>query len=111
MSQVTNALLTFSVLENEEQRVAEVNEALAKVNNSSLPQEFLDATDPATTRYGGYKVFECPLYMAAFNHIATNDLLASVKAASWAYSGVQLLVNEQDDDAGFRVLTLDSVPA
>lgn len=99
MSNVTNVILSFGILENEADRIKEVNKAKCLEG-----QPFLGADLPPEA-YGGYKALETPLYIAALNHVSWQELIAHLKAGvSWEYpEEVQLLVKGQDDDLFFVV--------
>lgn len=105
MSYVTNVILTCSPLEYEDERIIpEINEWLAAWDNRQLLVDSL-AADEAAFRYdhtmmvAGYKSFERPLYLAAFNGIDVEAFLTALRACPWRYPDeVQCLVCDQDDD-------------
>lgn len=105
MSHVSNVILSFSVLENEEQRMQEINKYLLEVEN----QQFENADFKVGDRfwYGGHKVLETPLWVGAFNYLHIGDLLQFMQGVSWDYPDeVQLIVKDQHSDI-FKILTLD----
>lgn len=95
MSYVTNVLLSFSIMEDAEARVAEVNENLAE---HSQGQKLGDIWQSDV--YGGSKYMEVPLYGAAFNYVEAARFIEAVRSASWKEpEHVRVYVCDQDDDA------------
>lgn len=99
MSVVTNALVSFSILENEQERLNQANKSLATFD-PHRHQEFVDITNTRTCAYGGFKVWEGGLWMAAFNYVGPHVLKEIIfEHVDWGYlEDVQLLVKGQDDD-------------
>lgn len=101
MSYVTNALVACSVLEDDEDRMREVNEALSE---ASRGQQFKDIS--RTEVYGGSKHMEIPLWGAAFNYVGVREIMKAVSAAAWKEPQfVQVFICDQEDDI-FTVRTL-----
>lgn len=104
MSYVTNVLLSFSILEDEDARMAEVNGWLSQ--NDSRGQQLGDISGAEDPKYGGSKFMEVPLWGAAFNYVDLDGLRGAVRAAKWKEpEHVRLFVCDQDDDT-FRMETL-----
>lgn len=102
MSRVTNVILHVSILEDEEFedgpiiRVVDLNRTLVL---DKLNTKFERVDQHA----GGGKVFEAPVFMAAFNHCPTGIILSFVRRQPWAYpEDVQVFVKEEEDD-GFKL--------
>lgn len=80
MSDVTNLILSFDILENEKARIAEVN---IFFNTESYSRKPLISAEFRGTDgelwYGGDKVLETPLYVGAFNHLPLYDFLNHIK--------------------------------
>jgi hypothetical protein len=93
MSEVTNLLLAFSILEPEDVRIAAVNDWL--VRNDQLPLKNVWKNSECV---GGSKHMEAPLYAGAFNYLPLGELMAFLRTVPWSQPDeVQLIVNEQDD--------------
>lgn len=93
MSQVTNAILTANVGRHPDDEIASVNEFLRL--NKIGGGEFKDVTDHA----GGFKHVECRVYVAAFNHAETKQIVKAVEQAPWRErEAVQLFVKEQEEE-------------
>lgn len=94
MSYVTNILLSFDILENEDERMAEVQEYAAARSNG---QKFGDIWNSDV--YGGNKSMEVPLYGAAFNYIDLDGFAEDLGCVNWrAPANVRLFVCDQHDD-------------
>lgn len=92
MSEVTNVILTFDILENEGLRIDTINEKLMLWDDR---QSFKALGNESV---GGYKCMEANIYLAAFNHIDISALVAIVMTICWRYpEHVQLFVKGQDD--------------
>jgi hypothetical protein len=101
MSHVDNCLLSFSGLEDEKARAAEVNAFLAARDDR---QQFVSIDE--WQGYGGYKMLETPLYVCAFNHLDEGWLMEQLSNVAWEHpADVQLLIKRQDDDR-FEIVQL-----
>lgn len=78
MSVVSNVILSFSIMEEADDRIKEVNDALPEGQRFLMP----DATDQAKF-VGGSKFLERPTFLAAFNHVSERQLMDAVEAAAW----------------------------
>lgn len=100
MSLVTNCILSFSILDDTEERMKEVN--------SFFDCKPLVSCDESLCRgwYGGTKMLETPIYIGAFNYLPRYDFLNHISTIDWEYpEDVQLLLQEQDYNcfAVFRI--------
>jgi predicted dinucleotide-binding enzyme len=92
MSNVTNVILSFSVLEADEI-------VLQKVNEFDFPHGsgFINANTEGTC--GGSKWLERPTFVGAFNHLDLEALKQHLRRVDWEEPAfVQLIVCGQDDD-------------
>jgi len=93
MSRVTNAILAAHVGRHLDDEIGTLNEFL-RVNKVG-GGEFRDVTEYA----GGYKHLESRVYLSAFNHADTNDIVAAVRKTSWRDGNeVQLFIKEQEEE-------------
>jgi hypothetical protein len=91
MSWVLNAIVTWDILEDTDQRLAEVNAPLEREHGQTF------ANDGAEW-YGGPKRMEATFFGAAFNHVPPSDVVAAVADAQWERSeSVQLFLKDQED--------------
>ena len=94
MSVVDNCILSFNICENEDEKIIQVNSffnhrGFISVENESLP----------TGWYGGTKMLETPLFVAAFNYFSEGLFINHLKTLNWKYpEEVQLIIKRQDDD-------------
>jgi hypothetical protein len=94
MSEVTNVLLAFSILEDADARIAEVNAWLDEVEQ--LPLGSVWDSDSAV---GGGKRMDAPLYAGAFNYFDLPGFLAFLRTVAWSQpSDVQVIVRAHDED-------------
>lgn len=94
MSYVTNVLLSFDILENEDERMAEVQEYAEAWSNG---QRFGDIWN--SEAYGGNKAMEVPLYAAAFNYIQLTEFVGDLGRVNWKTpKNVRLFVCDQHED-------------
>jgi len=106
VSVVSNALVSFSIMENSRVRMSEVNAKLAKLDEYR-GQAFQCGDDGDW--YGGNKVMESSLWGAAFNHVGLGWVARSLLAASWDRpESVQLFWEDQDDDT-WTLYTLEDL--
>jgi len=104
MSVVTNAILTYSILEQEDEtnRIGEVNKFFGESRG------FVHCDTPTLERgwYGGTKMLETNVAIGSFNHLRLNDFVEHLESIKWEEpQNVQLIVQEQDDER-FRIITL-----
>lgn len=107
MSVVSNVILTFGVSEEERTEDGQLDDGeavIAKVNEhlraeQSQAGEFV-VPKRANCCYGTkYKVLETLVFVAAFNYLDVEKLVAHLRTIRWHYpSDVQLFVQGQHDD-------------
>ena len=96
MSLVDNCILSFNICEDDE-KIIEVNSFF----NTRFQKPFVDvdANFLPIGWYGGRKMLETPLFIAAFNYFPENTFIDHLKTLNWKYPGdVQLIIKRQDDD-------------
>lgn len=96
MSYVTNAILIYDVAD-EEEYLANVNGMVEGMQRG----KFVSVDDPKLPFdwYGGTKVLELGVAIAAFNHVDENDLLERLKAVNVPESdSVYLVLKSETDD-------------
>ena len=92
VSWVLNAIVTWDILEDTVQRLAEINAALEREHGQAF------ANNDAEW-YGGPKQMEATFFGAAFNHVPPSDVVAAVANARWeSPESVQLFLKDQEDD-------------
>ena len=95
MSYVSNALVSFSGMENDRIRMSEVNAKLSTLDERR--QKFLCGDEGDW--YGGNKAMESPLWGAAFNYVSLEWVAKALLAPEWELpSSVQLFWEDQEDD-------------
>lgn len=102
MSVVTNCILTFSVLEDVEKRIKDINKYFGDYKG------FVSCNDEILPRgwYGGTKMLETNVCIGALNHLNIKDLVEHLKKIEWEEKeNVQLIFQEQEEDR-FKILTL-----
>jgi hypothetical protein len=93
MSRVMNAILAAHVGRRPDDEIAVVNEFLR--TNDVGGGEFREVTDHA----GGHKHLKCRIYLAAFNHANTDNVVEAVRHAPWRdREMVQLFIKEQEEE-------------
>ena len=70
MSLVTNIILHIGILEDEKEKIKEINkffdgQSLVSVDDENLPRGW----------YGGSKMLECNLYIGAFNYLRIQEFI------------------------------------
>jgi hypothetical protein len=107
MSNVTNLVITFSSLEDEEQVITDMKAfyktedgfSISSVKDKRLPQPW----------YGGTRRLECNILIGAYNYLDLEAFLVFLREqVNWeAPDLVQLFVKEQED-MKFRLIDLIS---
>ncbi|WP_424001472.1 hypothetical protein [Maribacter sp. IgM3_T14_3] len=108
MSVVSNVILSFSVGEDESQRMKDVNEFDINGNKINLVSADFQRKEnyEAKAWYGGSKYLEKPLYIGAYNNLNLNAFIDHLKTIIWDEpENVQLIINEQNEDL-FKVVRL-----
>ncbi len=105
MSEVTNLIISFSIIEDEKGRVSDLdlffnNGRGFKVASADFESVNDNKNELYKKRwYGGSKVLETPLYVGAYNHLDLDGLIEHVKDIDWIEpENVQLIVKSQDSD-------------
>lgn len=96
MSLVTNCIFSFSIGEDEEAIMKEVNSyfeikerPLISVEDKLLPHGW----------YGGSKYLETPIYIGAFNFFSIEHFMSHIKELPWKEpENVQLIAQGQEED-------------
>ena len=105
MSQVTNLFLSFSVGENEEVMIKEVNSFLSfgkKINLVSI-----DFQKNAKYRwYGGTKFLEANLYVGAFNNFDLEGFINHLKKIKWDEPEIVQIILKEEFDERFKIIDL-----
>lgn len=98
MSHVTNALLAFSIMENQQELQPLIYEATTRMFEDDGRQQWKELSHNYDA-YGGSKALETPLYVAAFNYYNRPKLLEELAKIPWEFpKEVQLIVKEQEAD-------------
>lgn len=101
MSSVTNLLLHIPDLENEVEKIYEVNRFFEEREIKPL----ISLDDPGLPEgwYGGSKMLECNLYAGAFNNFPMQDFIQHLKSLQWEDPKcLQIIFKGQNDDF-FRI--------
>ena len=106
MSNVTNVLLSFSVMEEKVQGWdSDSPYILMNTINAWLMERSYGAFGQDVDHVsGGHKHLETPLYAAGFNYFNLDDFLNMLRTLPWKEpENVQVFVQEQDEDK-FRLI-------
>lgn len=105
MSKVTNIILSFSILENEEETIEEINKffggsvGLIWIDDKSLPDAW----------YGGGKGFEIIVLLGAFNYLDFDSFYNHLNSrVSWKDRACVQVFVAQHEENKFRILSLSS---
>ncbi|MBD0284876.1 MAG: hypothetical protein ICV79_05550 [Flavisolibacter sp.] len=97
MSKVTNLIITFSTLEDDDVII----QSLKSFNYNGQPFEIASVKDKNLPEswYGGNRKLECNVLIGAYNYIDLNELIEFMKKAiTWeAPEYVQIIVKEHND--------------
>ncbi|TCC87331.1 hypothetical protein EZ428_21775 [Pedobacter frigiditerrae] len=107
MSNVTNLILSFSLSENEQ----EILEELEKFSYNQNEFEIVSVNDDKLPNawYGGTKNLETNLFIGAYNHFESEKFIDFLRKISWKEMGeVQVIIKGQFDDR-FRVENIFSI--
>ncbi len=112
MSDVTNLIISFSVIEDEKKRINEVNSFVNNGRNFKIISVDFEEGKTWFGRkrrkrwYGGSKVLETPLYIGAFNHLDKEGLVEHIRGIDWEEpENVQLIIKEQESDK-FKIIEI-----
>lgn len=106
MSVVTNCILHFSITEDEEDRISDINKFFDIQGHKQKP--FVDIDDKSLPHgwYGGSRMSEAPLYYGAFNYLDVDALIAHIKRIRFEDpENVQLIIQGQED-ARFSIINV-----
>ena len=105
MSVVDNCILSFDICEDYE-KITEINSFFNSVMHQK-PFVNVDADFLPCGWYGGCKMLETPLFIAAFNYFPEELFLNHLKTLNWKYpENVQLIIKRQEEDKfSFRGIT------
>lgn len=112
MSNVTNLIISFSIVEDEKNRMREVNAFQNnghgfKINSADFQPEANWIGQKSKKRwYGGSNMLETPLYVGAYEDLDIEGLVHHMKMIEWEeLENVQLIMKEQDSDK-FKIVDL-----
>lgn len=95
MSYVANTILVFSVIEDEIERLSEVNSFFGESKG------FVSCDDENLKIgwYGGTKMLETNLCIGVFNYLDLDGLIQHIKNIKWeSPQDVQIIIQNQNDD-------------
>jgi hypothetical protein len=109
MSHVDNVILSFSILEDSiELDEWPIMDTINAWLRDHCGQEFGPDVCSVKAAYGGCKVLETPLFIAAFNYLPEWEFIAFLHTLPWEHPDeVQVLVKRQHDDL-FEIVALGS---
>ena len=108
MGSVTNVILSFSIQEDEDDRIKEVNEFFNNGKESKLVsadfQRNLTYQGDRKIWYGGSKFLTTPLFVGAYNYLDTAGLIKHLKSVNWkSPEDVQLFL-KRDESNKFEII-------
>lgn len=107
MSRVTNIILSFSTVEDEDARIKEVNAFQYRhLQLDLVSADYNKDMEKGTVWYGGTKFLETRIYVGAFNYFDTQAFLAHVKQISWEEPEDVLLIIKEEWDTRFKLVSL-----
>ncbi|MEQ1733637.1 MAG: hypothetical protein ABL940_08190 [Bacteroidia bacterium] len=108
MSNVTNLILTISTLENEIEKMQQVNSFEYRGLQMNLISVDYNKNNAIGTRwYGGTKFLEAGIYIGAFNHFPLYEFIEHLKKIKWEYpKTVQIIYQEQNDEK-FSIIDIE----
>ena len=99
MSEVTNLLLAFSILEDSDARVADVDGWL--VGNEQLALKSVWENGECC---GGSKRTDAPLYAGAFNYLPLREFLAFLRTVRWSQPDEVQVILRGPSETEWRVV-------
>ena len=99
MSLVTNCILHFSIIEDEANRIKDINSFFDIPEHKQKP--FVDIDDPSLPFgwYGGSKRSKASLFYGAFNYLDLDSLCLYIKSIKFLEpDNVQLIIQRQTED-------------
>ena len=107
MSNVTNMILSFSVCENEEERVKEINSFSNKGKGFNITSvDFEKELTPKTRWYAGSKMIETNLFLGAYNHLDVDGLINHLKSIKWEDPEIVQLILKEEHDEKFKIVEI-----
>lgn len=97
MSRVTNVILTWSIMEDDNV-IGEINEVVRQANDRG--QRFVSCKDPSLPDgwYGGSKMLETNIAIAAFNYFGPSEVIDALTLVKWQEpENVRVMICDQDD--------------
>ena len=102
MSVVTNAILAFSIMEDEDKKYKEVNAYF----EDSKGFVSCDDKDLPSGWYGGNKMLETNVAIGSFNHFSIENFMNHLAKIHWKEpENVQLIAQEQEENK-FKIISL-----
>ncbi|HUX47420.1 MAG TPA: hypothetical protein VMV58_05345 [Desulfosporosinus sp.] len=100
MSVVDNCILTYGWLES--------GELIDKVNQFFSCKGFVSIDDNSLPHgwYGGSKMMEARLYLAAFNHFNEKEFISQLKSIDWECPEKVQLIIKRENDEKFSVINI-----
>lgn len=110
MSWVTNIILSYSLGEYTEKRIAEVNQFFGSVpdrhEGGNYEEEPLASVESVWEGKG--KALECNVFIGAYNYFPLEDFLVHLRSVTWEEpEAVQLFVKDQEDS---KFQAVDVIP-
>lgn len=100
MSQITRAILSFSALENDPERLHEVNWVLIRHGAGGVFQDVGEHVE-------GRKAFGS-LYAAVFNGFGSTKLRTALQEVAWQYPKEVQFLAQEEDNASYRSYVLEN---
>jgi hypothetical protein len=106
LSHVTNIVLTFSILEDGDDRLDDLNRFFRySEGGDAHPDDWYHSPSPLKMTssihscYGGTKALEAPVMLGAYNYLNVEALVRHMRTIPWREpKEVQLFAKGQDDD-------------
>ena len=99
LSEITNLLLAFSILEDTDARVADVDGWL--VRNEQRPLKSVWENGECC---GGPKRMDAPLYAGAFNYLPLREFLVFLRTLQWSQPDEVQVILRGPSETGWRVV-------
>lgn len=96
MSRVSNVILTYHILEEEDV----IDKAVRQLKCGDVQLfESIDSDELPKGWYGGSKMMETRIWLGAINHMLREDIVELINTVPWEYPEyVQVFVKEQEDN-------------
>ena len=107
MSRVTNFILSFSVLENEKEKIEEIETFKNNGRGFKLTSaDYEKASNPNHRWYAGSKMLETSLFIGAYNHLDLNGLINHLKIIDWEEPEIVQIIVKEEEDEKFKIIEL-----